>query len=136
MADMNKVLCNTQQDLSAEQKLRAQQNIGADLQDGGALTDAASIDVPNNAVSTLTSAQSALTLNVKLAAGEVPNFAVEITASANITLTITATLNNVATTLKYASSAGNALESGKFYQIICIGSCWTLAEFIDPSANS
>lgn len=136
MADMNKILTNVQQNLSDPAKDLARKNIGAiPFLDGGTLTDGASINVANNSISRLTTSQSALTLNVNLVDGEVANFAVEITASADITLTITSTLNNVATTLKYADSAGNVLTSGKFYQVTCVGSCWTLAEFIDPSAN-
>lgn len=100
---------------------------------GGSLTSAASVDVPNNAVSTLSSSESTLTLNVNVGASEVPNFAVEITAGANITLTVTKTVNNVATTLNYSAAAGNSLESGKLYQVTCVGSCWTLAEFTVPT---
>lgn len=106
------------------------------VKNGGALTDAASIDVPNNAVSTLTTAQSALTLNVNLASGEIPNFAVEITTSAAVTLTVTKTVGNTSpVTLNYADAAGNSLESGKLYQVTCVGSCWTLAEFVAPAAS-
>ena len=104
------------------------------LNAGESLTDAASITVPNNALSTLSSSQATLTLNVNVAAGEVPNFAVEITAGTAITLTVTKTTGGVATTLKYAEAAGNTLESGKMYQITCVGSCWTLAEFVTPVA--
>lgn len=101
----------------------------------GALTDAASINVPNNSLSTLTTAQSALTLNVNLNDGELPNFAVEITAAAAVTLTVTKTVGSESpVTLRYADAAGNALESGKFYQLTCVGSCWTVAEFVDPTA--
>lgn len=103
------------------------------VKDGGSLTDGATVSVPNNSVSTLSSSQASLTLNVELAAGEIPNFAVEITAGAAITLTVTKTTGGVATTLKYAEAAGNALESGKFYQVTCVGSCWTLAEFVVPT---
>ena len=103
------------------------------LRDVGALTDAASVDVTNNATQHLTSAQTALTLNVNCVAGEVPNFAVEISASAAITLTLTKTVNNVATTLYPSEAGGTALESGKYYQVTCVGNCWTLAEFVPPS---
>ena len=103
------------------------------VNDGGALTDGATVSVPNNAVSTLSSSQSALTLNVELEAGEIPNFAVEITAGAAITLTVTKTVSSTTTVLKYSEAAGNDLESGKFYQVTCVGNCWTLAEFTSPS---
>ena len=88
------------------------------IKDGGTLTDAALINVPNNAVSTLTTAQSALTLNVNLASGEIPNFAVEITTSAAVTLTVTKTVGNGSPVELYPSEAGGtSLESGKLYQV-------------------
>ena len=106
------------------------------IKDGGALTDAASIDVPNNSVSTLSIAQSALTLNVNLASGDVPNFAVEITTSAAVTLTVTKTVGNASpVTLNPSEAGGTSLESGKLYQVTCVGSCWTLAEFVAPAAS-
>lgn len=111
----------------------AQGQIQTFLHDAGALTDAASINVTNNATQQLTSAQTALTLNVNCAEGEVPNFAVEISTSAAITLTLTKTVNNVATTLYPSEAGGTSLESGKYYQVTCVGNCWTLAEFVSPS---
>ena len=99
------------------------------LHDAGVLTDAASIDITNNATQRLTSTQTALTLNVNFVAGEVPNFAVEINASSEITLTLTKTVNEVPTTLYPSKAGGTTLESGKFYQVTCVGNCWTLAEF-------
>jgi hypothetical protein len=105
------------------------------LYDAGALTDAATIDVTNNATQQLTSSQAALTLNVNCEGTEVPNFAVEISASAAITLTLTKTVNNVATTLYPSEAGGTSLESGKYYQLTCVGNCWTLAEFTNPNAQ-
>ena len=105
------------------------------LYDAGALTDAASIDVTNNALQQLTSAQAALTLNVNCAEGEVPNYAVEISASAAITLTLTKTVGSTVTTLWPSAAGGTSLESGKYYQVTCVGNCWTLAEFTDPNAQ-
>ena len=108
-------------------------NANGVIKNGGALTDAASIDVPNNSVSTLSTTQAALTLNVNCAADEVPNFAVEISAGAAVTLTVTKTVGNTVTTLYPSDAGGNALESGKYYQITCVGNCWTLAEFVPPT---
>lgn len=107
----------------------------AGISDAGALTDAASIDVVNNATQQLTSAQTTLNLNVNCAEGEVPNFAVEISAGAAITLTLTKTVGNTVTTLWPSEAGGTALESGKYYQVTCVGKCWTLAEFVDPNAQ-
>lgn len=117
---------------SSLNKLATAADIGK-VNAGVALTDGATVSVPNNAVSTLSSSQSALTLNVNLGEGEVPNFAVEITAGAAITLTVTKTVGSTTSTLKYSEAAGNSLESGKFYQVTCVGNCWTLAEFTAPS---
>lgn len=107
----------------------------AGICNAGMIVDTASIDVTNNAIQELTSAQAALTLNVNCAEGEVPNFAVEISASAAITLTITKTVGSTVTTLWPSEAGGTSLESGKFYQITCVGNCWTLAEFVDPNAQ-
>ena len=103
------------------------------LSKGSTLTDAASIDITNNRLHTLETTQANLTLNLVLEAGEVPNFAVEITAGADVTLSITKTVGGTTTLLKQSVAGGNALENGKFYQVTCVGSCWTLAEFEEPS---
>lgn len=107
---------------------------GSCIEDGGTLIDDSIIDVPNNASSTLTSEQETLTLNVNVDEGEVPNFAVEILAETNIELTVTKTVGNGTPVTLYASSTGgSSLVSGKYYQVSCIGNCWTLAEFITAS---
>ena len=106
--------------------------IGA-LADGGALTDGASVEVPNNKLSTLSTSQATLTLNVTPSSGTVPNFAVEITAIVGCTVTVTSTVGGTPTILKYAAAAGNELEASKTYQLTCVGSCWTLAEFTLPT---
>lgn len=107
---------------------------GSCIEDGGTLIDDSIIDVPNNASSTLTSEQETLTLNVIVEEGEVPNFAVEILAETNIELTVTKTVGNGTPVTLYASSTGgSSLVSGKYYQVSCIGNCWTLAEFIYAS---
>lgn len=103
------------------------------LMNGGVLTDAASIDVPNNALSTLATAQSTLTLNVNVGANEVPNFAVEVTPSVDCTLTVTKKVGSTTTTLNPSVAGGNSLTTGKLYQVTCVGSCWTLAEFTVPT---
>lgn len=99
------------------------------IADGGTLTDGATVNVINNAVSKLTTAQSTLTLNVNLAPGEVANFAVEVNTTANATLTVTSTSGSAITTLRQSIAGGTSLESGKHYQVTCVGTCWTLAEF-------
>lgn len=99
------------------------------VNNGGALTDAASVNVPNNALSTLSTAQATLTLNVNVGASEVPNFAVEVTPSVDVTLTVTKTVGSTTTTLSPSVAGGNSLTAGKLYQLTCVGNCWTLAEF-------
>ena len=103
------------------------------IKNGGALTDGASVTVPNNALSTLSTAQSTLTLNINVGSNEVPNFAVEVSPSADCTLTVTKTVGGTPTTLKASVAGGNSLTSGKRYQVTCVGSCWTLAEFTVPT---
>lgn len=109
------------------------------VRNGGVLTDAASIPVDNNAISQLTTSQSSLTLNVNCEPGEIPNFAVEITTTEAVTLSVVKIVGSgssaVATTLKYSAAGGNELESGKTYQLTCVGSCWTVAEFVEPTAQ-
>ena len=106
--------------------------IGA-IKNGGALTDGASVTVPNNALSTLSTAQSTLTLNVNVGSNDVPNFAVEVSPSADCTLTVTKTVGNTTTTLNPSVAGGNSLTTGKLYQVTCVGNCWTLAEFGVPT---
>ena len=103
------------------------------VKNGGVLTDAASVNVPNNALSTLATAQAARTLNVNVGSGEVPNFAVEVTPRVDVTLTVTKTVGNTTTTLNPSAAGGNSLTTGKLYQVTCVGSCWTLAEFTVPN---
>ena len=101
--------------------------------DGGSLTDAASVNVPNNALSTLSTAQATLTLNVTVNADEIPNFAVEVTPSVDVTLTVTKTVGNTTVTLNPSVAGGTSLTTGKLYQVTCVGNCWTLAEFTAPT---
>ena len=103
------------------------------IKNGGALTDGASVTVPNNALSTLSTAQSTLTLNVNVGDNEVPNFAVEVSPNADCTLTVTKTVGNTTTTLNPSVAGGDSLTTGKLYQVTCVGSCWTLAEFAVPT---
>ena len=111
----------------------------AGICDAGALTDASIVTVQNNALSTLTTAQSTLMLRVYCQPGEIPNFAVEITTTTAVTLAVVKVVDGggaaVATELKYSAAGGNELESGKTYQVTCVGSCWTVAEFVDPDAQ-
>ena len=99
------------------------------VNNGGALTDDSSILLSNNSVYTLSTAQSTLELSVVVGSNEIPNFAVEIMPSVNVTLTVTKTVDGLITTLSPSVAGGNTLTSGKKYQVTCVGSCWTLSEF-------
>jgi hypothetical protein len=95
-------------------------------------TAAASVTVDNNAMNLITgTTPAAMTLvaTSDTTKGEIVNFAAQITATANCTLTITANGNSTL----YSKSAGNSLESGKTYQISCLNNCWTMAEFETPA---
>ena len=101
----------------------------------GDLVDAATINVPNNKLSTLQTQQSNLILVVDVESDDyAPNFLVEIEARANVTLTIKYTVNGSnLTTLPYNTDAGNTLESGKKYQVSCCGHGWVLGELTQPT---
>lgn len=100
---------------------------------GGNLTDSATIDVLNNTLSKLTTSQNTLTLNVNLNVDEIANFVVEISASANVALTVTSTTGGVTSPLKAPVTGSISLENGHFYQVKCVGSCWFLKEYAIPS---
>ena len=101
----------------------------------GALVDDATINIPNNKLSTLQTQQSNLTLVVDVESNDyAPNFLVEIEAQTNVTLTIKYTVNGSnLTTLPYNIDAGNTLESGKKYQVSCCGHGWVLGELTQPT---
>ena len=62
----------------------------------------------------------------------VPAFAIEIDNTGNSN-DVTIAVMNGSTTLKYSSAAGNQVGAGKYVQLTCVGSCWTLAEFEAPT---
>jgi hypothetical protein len=62
----------------------------------------------------------------------VPAFAIEIDNTGNSN-DVDVTVVNGATALKYSSAAGNQVGAGKYMQLTCVGGCWTLAEFEDPT---
>ena len=86
-----------------------------------------SIEIPSD------SSATSLTLDCTVASGECANFACEITNSSSETVTIALTLNSVAGSTHRAAATDGKVESGKFYQLTCVGTCWTLAEFTSPS---
>lgn len=66
-----------------------------------------------------------------------PNFAVKIVSTANSdgTVNVYKKENGLYTPLKPSVAGGTTVEAGKTYQLTCVGDCWTLAEFEEPSAE-
>jgi len=57
----------------------------------------------------------------------IPNFVIEIDNQSSADINLTVTKNG--TPLKACVIAGTTIAGGNFYQLTCIGSCWTLAQF-------
>ncbi len=109
----------------------------SEIHDGGSKTEADLVEgvltiASTNSITklTLTTAQ---TLTV-LANEGVPNFALEIDNTGNSNdVTVTVKDSTGTTTLKASAAGGNTVGTGKYYQLTCVGSCWTLAEFTVPT---
>jgi uncharacterized protein (TIGR02145 family) len=91
----------------------------------------ATIVVDNNKLTPVRTSLATLTIKVITTDDTIPNFAVELTPTAALTLTVVS--DNAGGTnyrvLGYSEAAGNQLEAGKTYQITAVGSCWTMAAF-------
>ena len=111
---------------------------GMPLKANATFVNSASFTVQNNKVSYLTNtSQTGIVIDVEpVATDEVPNFAVEIdnTNGAAATITVRKKVGSTYTALKYSVSAGNQIVAGSYYQLTCVGDCWTIAEFEAPSA--
>ena len=111
---------------------------GIPLRLSGTVTALPTNAVVNNSVTKLvnTSRNQIIITVDTVATDEVPNFAVEIdnTNGVNADVTVKKLVGNSYTALKYSVAAGNQIEAGKYYQLTCVGDCWTLAEFEAPSA--
>lgn len=88
------------------------------------------IYVDNNAVTVVTDSavlsSSTLTIQVDAVNYQACNAVIEITPTANMTVTV---VNYAQTTLKHSTAGGNQLTAGKTYQVSVMGNCWTCAEF-------
>lgn len=96
------------------------------------LPDCAGPDVPNNAISHVVVTEAAVTFNVNVGPNDVPNFAIEIECNSGSTTTIAVQAtdaNGNVTALKKSVNASDTLVDGSYYQLTCVGSCWTIAEF-------
>lgn len=87
------------------------------------------IDGGNTVTKVTLATVNAVTFSVDLT---VPAFAIEIDNTGNSDDVIVTVVNG-ATVLKYSSAAGNRVGAGKYMQLTCVGSCWTLAEFTVPT---
>jgi hypothetical protein len=107
------------------------------LYDGGSKTEADLVEgelaiASTNSLTrlTLTTVQ---TLTV-LANDGVPNFALEIDNTGNSNdVTVTVQDSTGTTTLNASVAGGDTVGAGKYVQLTCVGSCWTLAEFTVPT---
>lgn len=107
----------------------------SEINDGGSKTESdlvegvLTIDSTNSVTKlTLTTAE---TLTV-LANEGVPNFALEIDNTGNGN-DVTIDVQHGPDSLKYSVAGGNVVGAGKYMQLTCVGSCWTLAEFTVPT---
>lgn len=86
------------------------------------------VDGDNTVTSVTLTTVNAITFSVN---ETVPAFALEIDNTGNSN-DVDVTVVKGATTLKYSTAAGSTVAAGKFVQLTCVGSCWTLAEFEAP----
>lgn len=96
------------------------------------------VSAPNNRNSTYTyTGSNTLDFVVSPIDGMAPNFAVKIvsTAATDGTVTVYKKQNGLYIPLKPSVAGGTTVEAGKTYQLTCVGDCWTLAEFEEPSAG-
>jgi len=99
------------------------------VRDGGTITPAATVAVSNNALSSVVNTElAAITFNLTKAVGEVANFAIEFSTS--VACAVSVTVNGSA--IKRSAATDGSTEANKFYQITCVGACWTMAEFATP----
>ena len=61
-----------------------------------------------------------------------PNFVIEI----NNLKACDVTLQWGSEDLKFSAAGGNHMEANKYYQITCVGWCWTMAEFVEEGGGS
>lgn len=97
------------------------------------VTATPSVNVDNNTVTSITMNAgdniSTMTINCNISEGDCPNLAVEIDNQSSTDCTITVIKNNVANSLKMSAATDGVSKGGKFYQLTCVGRCWTMAEF-------
>lgn len=88
------------------------------------------VDGNNTVTSVVLTTVNAITFS---AAETVPAFALEIDNTGNSN-DVTINVQHGPDSLKYSVNGGNVVGAGKYMQLTCVGSCWTLAEFVTPGA--
>lgn len=90
---------------------------------------AASVTVDNNRVTSITGVTGSVAIDISVAPGECANTAVELTTGSSVTAdsAVTVTVNGVAA--GRAAATDGKISASKKYQVTCVGTCWTMAEF-------
>lgn len=117
-------------------RIRVADNLGSVKNGGSVAQSDGYASVENNSLTTITGVNvAALQVSVSFGNGstEVPNFALEIDPTVDCTLTLKRYIGSSPLTLTPSVAGGNVMTAGKHYQVTCVGSCWTLAEFAMPN---
>lgn len=95
---------------------------------------AASVTVDNNRVTSITGVTGSVAIDITVAPGECANTAVELTTGSSVTAdsAVTVTVNGVAA--GRAAATDGKISASKKYQVTCVGTCWTMAEFETANA--
>lgn len=95
---------------------------------------AASVTVDNNRVTSITGVTGSVAIDITVAPGECANTAVELTTGSSVTAdsSVTVTVNGVAA--GRAAATDGKISASKKYQVTCVGTCWTMAEFETANA--
>ena len=95
---------------------------------------AASVTVDNNRVTSITGVTGSVAIDITVATGECANTAVELTTGSSVTTdsAVTVTVNGVAA--GRAAATDGKISASKKYQVTCVGTCWTMAEFETANA--
>ena len=95
---------------------------------------AASVTVDNNRVTSITGVTGSVAIDITVATGECANTAVELTTGSSVTAdsAVTVTVNGVAA--GRAAATDGKISASKKYQVTCVGTCWTMAEFETANA--
>lgn len=95
---------------------------------------AASVTVDNNRVTSITGVTGSVAIDITVAPGECANTAVELTTGSSVAAdsAVTVTVNGVAA--GRAAATDGKISASKKYQVTCVGTCWTMAEFETANA--